>query len=48
MLLKGTVSELSTRKAEYLSALEREGFEELVAAMETKIEDLTAKGLADG
>ena len=46
--LNGTVSELALRRSEYSSALKREGFEELVASIETKIEDMTAKGLADG
>ena len=46
--LDGTVSELALRRSEYSSALKREGFEELVAAVETKIEDLKAKGLVDG
>jgi phospholipid transport system substrate-binding protein len=46
--LNGTVSELALRRSEYASALKREGFEELVAAIETKIADLEAKGRADG
>jgi phospholipid transport system substrate-binding protein len=46
--LNGTVSELALRRSEYSSALKREGFEELVAAVETKIADLKAKGEADG
>jgi phospholipid transport system substrate-binding protein len=46
--LDGTVSELALRRSEYSSALKREGFEELVAAVETKIEDLKAKGAVDG
>lgn len=46
--LNGTVSELALRRSEYSSALKREGFEELVASVETKIQDLKAKGQADG
>lgn len=46
--LNGTVSELALRRSEYASALKREGFEELVAAIETKIADLEAKDRADG
>ena len=46
--LNGTVSELALRRSEYASALKREGFEELVAAIETKIADIEAKGRADG
>ena len=46
--LNGTVSELALRRSEYSSALKREGFEELVASIETKIADLKAKGAVDG
>jgi len=46
--LDGTVSELALRRSEYSSALQREGFEELLAAVESKIENLKAKGRADG
>lgn len=46
--LNGTVSELALRRSEYSAALKREGFEELIANIETKIEDLKAKGLVDG
>ena len=46
--LNGTVSELALRRSEYSSALKREGFEQLVASIETKIEDLRSKGNADG
>ena len=46
--LNGTVSELALRRSEYSSALKREGFEQLVASIETKIADLEAKGRADG
>lgn len=46
--LDGTVSELALRRSEYASALKRQGFEELVAAVQTKIEDLKAKGQAEG
>ena len=46
--LNGTVSELALRRSEYSTALKREGFEELVASIETKIEDMKAKGLVDG
>jgi phospholipid transport system substrate-binding protein len=46
--LDGTVSELALRRSEYASALKREGFEELVAAVQTKIESLKAKGQAEG
>lgn len=46
--LDGTVSELALRRSEYASALKRQGFEELVAAVQTKIESLKAKGQAEG
>ncbi len=46
--LNGTVSELALRRSEYSSALKREGFEQLVASIETKIADLKAKGKAEG
>jgi phospholipid transport system substrate-binding protein len=46
--LNGTVSELALRRSEYSAALKREGFEKLVARVETKIADLTTKGLTDG
>jgi phospholipid transport system substrate-binding protein len=42
--LNGTVSELALRRSEYSSALKREGFEELVASIETKIQDLKDNG----
>lgn len=46
--LDGTVSELALRRAEYSSVLKNEGYEQLVATVETKIEDLKAKGMVDG
>ena len=46
--LNGTVSELALRRSEYSSALKREGFEQLVASIENKIEDLKSQGQADG
>jgi phospholipid transport system substrate-binding protein len=46
--LNGTVSELALRRSEYSSALKREGFEQLVASIETKIADLKAKGETEG
>ena len=46
--LNGTVSELALRRSEYSSALKREGFDQLLASIETKIEDLKSKGQADG
>lgn len=47
--LNGTVSELALRRSEYSSALKRDGFENLVASIETKIADLKSKaGIADG
>jgi phospholipid transport system substrate-binding protein len=46
--LNGTVSELALRRSEYSTALKREGFDELIASIETKIEDMKAKGLIDG
>jgi len=48
VFLNGTVSELALRRSEYSAALKREGFEKLVASVETKIADLMTKGLADG
>ena len=42
--LDGTVSELALRRSEYSSALKREGFDELVGSVETKIADLKSKG----
>jgi len=46
--LNGTVSELALRRSEYSTALKRDGFERLVASVETKIKDLEDKGRADG
>ena len=46
--LNGTVSELALRRSEYSTALKREGFEELVGSIETKIADLKAKSATDG
>jgi phospholipid transport system substrate-binding protein len=40
--LKGTVSELALRRADYTSALERDGFAALVATIRGKIDDLAA------
>lgn len=48
VFLNGTVSELALRRSEYSSALKRNGFERLVASVETKIEDLETKGQVDG
>jgi phospholipid transport system substrate-binding protein len=48
VFLNGTVSELALRRSEYSSALKRSGFDQLVASVETKIEDLKSKGQADG
>jgi phospholipid transport system substrate-binding protein len=46
--LDGTVSELALRRSEYSSALKREGFEQLVASIETKIESLKSKAKVEG
>jgi len=46
--LNGTVSELALRRSEYSAALKSSGFDQLVASVETKIEDLKSKGQADG
>lgn len=46
--LDGKVSELALRRSEYASALKRDGFEQLVASVETKIADLKSKGRGDG
>ena len=46
--LDGKVSELALRRSEYASALKRDGFEQLVASVETKIADLKSKGGSDG
>ncbi len=48
VFLNGTVSELALRRSEYSSALKRNGFDELVTSVETKIDDLKTKGQADG
>ncbi|HEB88241.1 MAG TPA: toluene tolerance protein [Deltaproteobacteria bacterium] len=48
VFLDGTVSELALRRSEYSSALKRDGFEHLLASVETKIKDLKRKGEADG
>ncbi len=48
VFLNGTVSELALRRSEYSSALKREGFERLIASVETKIQDLKSKGQIDG
>ena len=48
VFLNGTVSELALRRSEYSSELKRKGFEQLVASVETKIEDLKNKGAVDG
>ena len=37
----GTVSELAMRRSEYSSMLKREGFEELLAAVDRTITDLS-------
>ncbi len=46
--LNGKVSELALRRSEYASALKRDGFDQLVASVETKIADLKSKGRSDG
>lgn len=48
VFLNGKVSELALRRSEYASALKRDGFEQLVASVETKIADLKSKGGTDG
>ena len=40
--LKGTVSELALRRADYASVLEREGFAGLASTMRSRIDDLAA------
>jgi len=45
--LNGTVSELALRRSEYSSALKRDGFDQLVNTIETKIVDLKAKDQAE-
>lgn len=46
--LNGKVSELALRRSEYASALKRDGFDRLVASVETKIADLKKKGQTEG
>ena len=46
--LNGNVSELALRRSEYASALKRDGFEQLLASVETKIAALKSKGRSDG
>ena len=46
--LNGKVSELALRRSEYASALNRNGFDQLVASVETKIANLKSKGGSDG
>lgn len=46
--LNGTVSELALRRSEYASALKREGFDQLLTSIETKIQDLKTRGLTEG
>ena len=46
--LNGKVSELALRRSEYASALKRDGFDQLVASVETKIANLKSKGRSDG
>jgi phospholipid transport system substrate-binding protein len=48
VFLNGKVSELALRRSEYASALKRDGFEQLVTSVETKIADLQSKGRTDG
>lgn len=48
VFLNGTVSELALRRSEYSAALKNSGFDQLVASVETKIEDLKSKGQVDG
>lgn len=48
VFLNGIVSELALRRSEYSSALKRNGFDQLIASVETKIEDLETKGQVDG
>ena len=40
--LKGTVSELALRRADYTALVEKDGFEVLVKTMEQKVADLAA------
>jgi phospholipid transport system substrate-binding protein len=42
--LNGTVSELALRRSEYSSALKRDGFQHLTAAIDEKIAELEKKG----
>jgi len=47
--LKGTVSELALRRADYTSVLERQGFDALCTTMQTRIADLaTERGKQSG
>ncbi len=48
VFLDGTVSELALRRSDFRTTLKKSGFEQLIASVETKIEDLKTKGQADG
>ena len=48
VFLNGKVSELALRRSEYASALKRDGFEQLVASVESRIADLKSRGGSDG
>lgn len=47
VLLRGTVSELALRRAEYSSMIKRDGFEKLIETLEEKIADLAAGKVED-
>ena len=45
--LNGTVSELALRRSEYSSLIKREGYEALIAALDERIDELSATSPAD-
>lgn len=45
--LKGTYSELATKRSEYSSVIRREGYEALIGTLEARIAELRAQGTAE-
>lgn len=43
VLTKGSYSELATRRSEYTSVLQREGFDSLIRKLDTKVREITRK-----
>ena len=43
VFLKGTISQLAEKRSQYVAVLDRQGFQGLIEALETKLKELSSE-----